>query len=165
MAPTSSSCPVATLITKSWASSLVRARRRPSKPQNAMTAASASRLMPSMSARLRASRGGLQRPVVAHCGAGSQRLLPRRAAAREVSCRSLAEPLQGLGVAGQFLVEDLVEQFGAAVVLHVLADRLPGHFLHGPLLQFCAPPQRVGFIVGKPQSHRHACNGITDDTE
>jgi hypothetical protein len=41
--------------------------------------------------------------------------------------RSLAEPRQRLGAAGQFLVEDMVEQFGAAVVLHVLADRLPGN--------------------------------------
>jgi hypothetical protein len=33
------------------------------------------------------------------------------------------------------------------VILHVLAVRLPGHFLHRPLLQFRAPSQHVGFIV------------------
>jgi hypothetical protein len=35
-----------------------------------------------------------------------------------VGCGTPAEPLQGLGVARQFLVQDLVEEFGAAVVLH-----------------------------------------------
>jgi hypothetical protein len=89
---------------------------------------------------------------------------PPRAAARAASGRSLTEPLQRLGETRQLLIQHLVEQFGAAVVLHVLADRLPGHFLHGPLLKLRAPAKRLGLVVRKPQGHRHAHNGITGDT-
>jgi hypothetical protein len=41
----------------------------------------------------------------------------------------------------------VVKQFGVAVVLDVLADRMPGDFLHGPVLQLGAPTQRFGLIV------------------
>jgi hypothetical protein len=57
---------------------------------------------------------------------------------------------------GQLFIEHAVQQFGAAVVFHVLADRLTSHLLHRPVLKFGASAQRVGLVVGKPESHRHA---------
>jgi hypothetical protein len=55
MAVTSSSSPVATAMTRSYASSLVSVRRTPLMAQNAIVAASARRLFPSISAWFRAS--------------------------------------------------------------------------------------------------------------
>src|SRR5690606_462152 len=88
----------------------------------------------------------------------------RRTAVRSGSGRSLTEPLQRLRVTGQLLVEDLVEQFGATVVLHVLANRLAGHVLHGPGLPLRASPQCLGLLVRQSQSHRHSPDGINPDT-
>ena len=37
---------------------------------------------------------------------------------------------------------------------------MPGQPLHRPVLKLGTPPQRLGLIVGKPESHRH----VTDAT-
>lgn len=69
--------------------------------------------------------------------------------------RSLTEALQSLHVARQLLIENLVEQLGAAVGLDVLPDRLPSDLLHRAGLKFRAAAQRVRLVVGKSKSHRH----------
>jgi putative acetyltransferase len=42
------------------------------------------------------------------------------------------------------------------VVLYVLADGLPGHVLHGPVLKVGTLAQCLGLVLRKPQRHRHA---------
>jgi hypothetical protein len=56
-------------------------------------------------------------------------------------------PLQRSGIPGQLLIEHAIRQRGAAVILHMLPDRLTGHLLHRPVLETGAPAQRLGLMV------------------
>jgi hypothetical protein len=62
----------------------------------------------------------------------------------------MPKPLQRLCVAGQFLVQNPVEQFGAAVAFYVFPDRLPNDILHGPLLKLSAPAQHFDLSFAQP---------------
>jgi hypothetical protein len=57
-----------------------------------------------------------------------------------MSERSLTEPLESLGVSGQFLVEHAIQQVGTAVILDVLADGLASHILHLAVLDVGTAP-------------------------
>src|SRR6185437_7715059 len=69
---------------------------------------------------------------------------PRHTATRARSGRSLAEPLQRLGISGQLFIQHPIEQLGSAMGLDILPDRLAGHLLHWPALMLGSPAQRTG---------------------
>src|SRR5699024_12430359 len=88
----------------------------------------------------------------------------RYRAAPAASDRSLTEPLQRFCVAWHPLVEHLVEQFRATLILDVLTHCLPRNVLHRSGLSLGAATQCLCFRVREAQCHSHTLNGITRDT-
>jgi hypothetical protein len=68
---------------------------------------------------LGAGQGGFEQPVIAHRDLRPEDAFGGVQQFWEGSGGSLTEPLERLGVAGQFFVEHAVQQLGTAVVFHI----------------------------------------------
>ena len=176
---TSSKTPVATAMTRSYASSLVRTSLIRLTPTKANVAANARRLFPSTSGWLRASECSKAAAFKVTVGYAStpmprpedepppsrgaqdrvrrqvrRRVAPREAVPRRPG-RSLAESLQRLGETGKFIMKNRIEQISPARALYVIPYSLPGDFLHGASLALRAPSKRDALAFIKSKSHGH----------